>query len=68
MKMKARSAEDLLHQAFDFQRFAASPRLQALIDAVHARTASRALDDSDLDFVAAAGESSPSRRHEEPRT
>ena len=68
MKMKARSAEDLLHQAFDFQRFEASPRLQAVIDAVHARTASRALDDSDLDFVAAAGEQSPPHKLEEPRT
>ena len=68
MKMKARSAEDLLHQAFDFQRFAASPRLQAVIDAVHARTASRALDDSDLDFVAAAGEQLPPHKLEEPRT
>ena len=66
--MKAQLTEKILLQAFDLQRFEAIPRLQAIIDAAHARTASRALDDSDLDFVAAAGEQSPPHKLEEPCT
>ena len=67
-KMKARLTEKILLQTFDLQRFAASPRLQAVIDAAHAQTASRALSDGELDFVAAAGEQSPPHKPKEPRT
>lgn len=47
--------EQLLFQAFDLQRFAPQSRLQAVIDASHARTEARELTDDELDFVAAAG-------------
>lgn len=47
--------EKLLYQAFDFQRFVCNARLQKVIDASHARTASRELSDEELDLVSAAG-------------
>ena len=51
--------ENLLYQAFDLQRFAGSPRLQAVIDASHARTAARELSDEELEYVSAAGTPEP---------
>ena len=47
--------EKTLFQAFDFQRFEGSKRLQAVIDASHRRTSERELSDDELDLVAAAG-------------
>ena len=44
--------EKRLHQAFDYQRFAGNERLQAVIDASHARSAAQ-LSDDDLEQVAA---------------
>ena len=44
-----------LFQAFDLHRFSPSARLQAVIDASHARTAARELSDEELDRVSAAG-------------
>ena len=58
--------ERLLTQAFALQRFAPSPRLQAVIDAAHARTAARELTDEELDLVSAAGQTDPPKRPEEP--
>ena len=56
--------EDRLFQAFDFQRFAENPRLQAVIDAVHRRYASRELDDEELDLVAGGIAPQPQEREE----
>ena len=47
--------EKLLFQAFDLQKFSPNARLQAVIDATHARTEGRELSDDELDMVAAAG-------------
>ncbi len=46
--------EKLLSKAFDFQKFSGNQRLQAVIDASHARTTlqSLKLSDEDLDLVA----------------
>ncbi len=44
--------EKLLFQAMDFQRFAGNTRLQAVIDASHARTTLHRLSDDDLELVA----------------
>ena len=44
--------EKLLFKAFDYQRFENSKRLQAVIDASHARTSQHKLSDDDLEFVA----------------
>ena len=57
--------EKLLYQAFDLQRFAGSPRLQAVIDASHARTAARELSDEELELVSAAGAPEPPKKPEE---
>ena len=57
--------EKQLSQAFELQRFAPSARLQAVIDASHARTAARELSDDELDYVAAAGV--PEQKPEEPK-
>ncbi len=54
-----------LFQAFDLHRFSPSARLQAVIDASHARTAARELSDEELDRVSAAGEPTPPVRAEE---
>ncbi len=59
--------EKQLYQAFDLQRFASSGRLQAVIDASHARTAARELSDDELDLVAAAGAPETGKRPKEPR-
>lgn len=59
--------EKQLLQAFDLQRFAPSRRLQAVIDASHARTAARKLDDDELELVAAAGEPEKPKKPEEPK-
>jgi len=56
--------EQLLTQAFALQRFAPNPRLQAVIDAAHARTAVRELTDEELDLVAAAGSKDPPSKPE----
>ncbi len=56
--------EQLLTQAFALQRFAPSPRLRAVIDAAHARTAVRELTDEELDLVAAAGSKDPPNKPE----
>ena len=47
--------EKQLFQAFDLQRFTPNARLQAVIDASHARMAARELSDDELELVAAAG-------------
>ena len=60
--------ERLLSQAFELQRFARNPRLQAVIDRSHARMAARELSDDELDFVAAAGTPEQSKKPEEPPT
>ena len=56
--------EQLLTQAFALQRFAPNSRLQAVIDAAHARTAVRELTDEELDLVAAAGSKEPPNKPE----
>lgn len=48
--------EKKLSRLMDYQRFEASPRLQALIQETEARYASMALSDEDLTLVNAAGE------------
>ena len=50
--------EKLLFKAFDYQRFENSKRLQAVIDASHARTSLHKLSDDDLELVA-GGMSTP---------
>ncbi|MCR5683909.1 MAG: hypothetical protein K6G81_00615 [Lachnospiraceae bacterium] len=47
--------EKMLYQVFDLQRFSPNTRLQAVIDATHARLETGELDDDELDMVAAAG-------------
>ena len=59
--------ESKLYQAFDLNRFAPNPRLQRVIDRVHARMAARELSDEELDFVAAAGPIEETDRPEDPR-
>lgn len=46
--------EKLLFKAFDYQKFSGNKRLQAVIDASHARTTLQTLklSDEDLDLVA----------------
>ena len=56
-----------LSQAFALQRFAPNPRLQAVIDASHARTAARLLSDDELDLVAAAGAPEQAKTPGEPQ-
>ena len=58
--------ENKLYQAFSLQRFAENPRLQAVIDASHARMAARELTDDELDLVAAAGTPEPQKKTGEP--
>ena len=58
--------EKQLYQVFDLQRFAGSARLQAVIDAAHARCAARELTDEELDMVAAAGAPEQHRKPKEP--
>lgn len=58
--------EKQLFRAFDLQRFAGNARLQAVIDAVHARCQPQALSDEELDEVAAAGVTEPRKKPEEP--
>ena len=57
--------EKQLFRAFDFQRFAGNARLQAVIDAAHARCAARELTDEELDEVA-AGVPEPEKKPENP--
>lgn len=59
--------EDRLFLAFDFQRFAGSPRLQAVIDAAHWLYAPQQLDDEDLDLVAGGSAPKPPQKPEEPK-
>ena len=59
--------EKRLYQAFDLQRFSPSPRLQAVIEASHRRTASRELSDDELEWVAAAGAPEQAEKPEEPK-
>ncbi len=63
--------ERQLYQAFDLHRFVRSARLQAVIDASHARTEARELSDDELDYVSAAGVpetgSRQNKQTEEPR-
>ena len=40
---------------FDFQRFDGNPKLQRVIDDVHARYAARELDLDEIELVSAAG-------------
>ena len=58
--------EKQLFRAFDFQRFEGNARLQAVIDAAHARCQPRPLTDAELDRVAAAGVPEPEKKPEEP--
>ncbi len=58
--------EKQLFRAFDRQRFAGNARLQAVIDAAHARVAARELTDEELDDVAAAGEIELKKPEEPP--
>lgn len=48
--------ERKLKKLFDYQKFARNPRLDAML-AEAERRCDRALDDNDLEFVAAAGDS-----------
>ena len=57
--------ERRLYQAFDLQRIEGNPRLQALIDATHRRMSDRELSDEELDMVAAAGVSEPTKKPKE---
>ncbi len=47
--------ENRLRQLFDFQRFQGNTALQSIIDATHERVG-EVLDDSDLEFLNAAGD------------
>ncbi len=58
--------EKTLFRAFDFQRFAGNARLQAVIDAAHARVSARELTDEELDSVAAAGVPEKEKKPEDP--
>lgn len=58
--------EKQLFRVFDFQRFAGNARLQAVIDAAHARCAARELTDEELDDVAAAGIPEQEKKPEGP--
>ncbi len=58
--------EKQLYQVFELQRFAPSTRLQAVIDASHARTAAQELNDDELELVA-AGAAETLGKPEEPR-
>lgn len=58
--------EKKLRQAFALQRFAPNARLQAVIDASHARLAARELLDDELERVA-GGLQQPGQEPEEPR-
>lgn len=58
--------EKQLYRAFDFQRFSGNPRLQAVIDAAHARVAARELSDEELEDLAAAGAPEQQDKPEKP--
>ena len=58
--------EKQLFRAFDLQRFAGNARLQSVIEAVHARCQPQALNDDELDAVAAAGITEMQKKPEEP--
>ena len=47
--------EKKLKQLFDFQKFAAHPELQSVIDSVHSRYETRELSMDEMDMVFAAG-------------
>ena len=47
--------EKKLRQLFDFQKFAAEPNLQSVIDDVHSRYAARELNMDEMDMIFAAG-------------
>ena len=47
--------EKKLRQLFDFQKFAAEPNLQSVIDDVHSRYATRELNMDEMDMIFAAG-------------
>ena len=47
--------EKKLKQLFDFQKFAANPELQSVIDSVHSRYETRELSMDEMDMVFAAG-------------
>ena len=59
--------ETTLLGAFELQRFALNPRLQAVIDRTHARLAARELSDDELDFVAAGQPEQPEKPEEHRR-
>ena len=56
--------EKTLQKLFDYQRFSGNPRLQKVIDAVHARSAPRRLSEEEAELVAAAG--APYRSPDDP--
>ena len=56
--------EKTLQKLFDYQRFSGNPRLQKVIDAVHAGPAPRYLIEDEAEFVAAAG--APYRSPDDP--
>ena len=58
--------ESKLKNAFELQRFAPNARLQGVIDAAHARLASRELSDEELEWVAGGKQTLP-EQPAEPR-
>ena len=59
--------EKKLRQLFDFQKFAAEPNLQSVIDDVHSRYATRELNMDEMEFVSAAGiPQLPTRKNNQP--
>lgn len=59
--------EKKLRQLFDFQKFAAEPNLQSVIDDVHSRYAARELNMDEMEFVSAAGVPQlPNRKNNKP--
>ncbi|MCR4770898.1 MAG: hypothetical protein K5855_01175 [Oscillospiraceae bacterium] len=58
--------EKKLFQAFDLQRFRPSERLQAVIDASHARMEALELEEEELELV--AGGRQPPQEPEEPQS
>ena len=51
--------ESRLFRAFELQRFAPNPRLQAVIDASHARMEARELREDELELVAGGVQTLP---------
>ena len=58
--------EEKISLLFDFQSYEENEDLQSVIDAVHARYASRQLSDDEAELVAAAGRPEAAFKHKNP--